>query len=170
MPTFETADDVRPLLSAAIAKYHQELQTVGVTVALMYAFASKDEDGEPKGNALKVHGWPAAAKIKINSLADRCEGKDDCTITIDGDRWKELAEPRRLALLDHELEHLIVCRDAEGAVRKDDADRPKLRIRPHDMQGGVFVEVMKRHKEHAIDAEVCSEFSRCLEQAEIPWG
>ena len=141
MATYQKAgDDVQKLLQAVLKKHHFRLAAEGVTVEVLMACAPADSD-KP---ALVHHGYPAHAIIKINSLKDRAKGCADAELRIDERFWASATEKERLALLDHELEHLQVI-EKDGKAARDDLGRPKLRLRLHDWQIGVFSEVARRH-------------------------
>lgn len=167
MTTYTKADPKQlAALERALAKYHQRLIDAGVKVDLSVAFAKVNEEtGEIMGPALKLRGAAILAKVKILSLEDRVQGHGDARITIDGDRWADLTPDERMALLDHELTHLLVVEEmvrnsppkpGDGPVpvapvafkpKLDDHGRPKLRMRPHDVEiTGIFIEVLDRHK------------------------
>ena len=40
----------------------------------------------------------------------RCRGLSDATLTVDGPKWDALSESERIALIDHELQHLEFVR------------------------------------------------------------
>lgn len=86
---------------------------------------------------------------------DRIEGKHDATVKIDSLWWEEHQDDeQRNALLDHETHHLVLARDEDGKVKYDDAGRPKLKMRQHDMELGLFWDVIQRHGEKAVEVEV----------------
>jgi hypothetical protein len=164
-------------LNLAMTRYHQRLLKAEVVVDLSVAFAKVDEEtGEVKGPALKVRGVPCMAKIKIMSLEDRVQGHGDARITIDGDRWTDLSHDERLAVLDHELTHLIVSEEmirtsppkagetappvsaVEFKPKLDDHGRPKLKMRPHDHEHGWFDEVAQRHGKSSLEAQQAQRF------------
>lgn len=169
MPTYRTApDDARKKLDTAVAKWHGDLKEIGVTFQLLFAHAQRDENtGEPKGPALKHANWPAAAVVRVNSLKDRVEGKSDCTVTLDGDTWDNRHPEEQMAILDHEIQHVEVCRTKPKKLKKggkivlegggelvlDDAHRPKLKLRPHDYQHGGFDLIAERHKKHSLEVQ-----------------
>jgi hypothetical protein len=141
MPTYRTATkEVTSLISEVMNQYHPDLEKAGVTVSALFA----DE--------LRHHGYSARATIKINSVKDRIEGKADCTLTICEPDWEEMSAEERSALIDHEETHLILVRDEDKRVKYDQAERPKLKMREHDFQGGYFFEVAERHKESSPEA------------------
>lgn len=163
-------DEVGGLVKDVMRQYHTDLAERGVTVEVIGAFADTDDAGQPRGPALKHHGWPALATVKINALKDRVAGMSDARITLDGDRWPELNHERQLALIDHELEHLEIVRDSAGGVKLDDAGRPKLTMRPHDFELGGFESVVNRHKRNAPETDVYEGIYKKFTQLLFPWG
>jgi hypothetical protein len=153
MPTFTkpSDDDVR-LLAHTMRMHHLPLERAGVRVDLLVAEAKRDEGGDPVGPALKHRGRACLATVRIVPARDRVQGLADAVITIDGDRWVLLSKPEREAVLDHELTHLDLVTKAEE-VQRDDGDRPKLKMRQHDVEFGWFVEVADRHGKHAQEVQ-----------------
>lgn len=139
-------------------RWHDDLGKAGVTVSVLTAHAD-EADLEKGKSALRHHGYPAAALVRVNSHKDRVEGKADATILVDGDQWPDWPAERRLAILDHELTHLeLVMKD--GAVQRDDCGRPRLRLRKHDFELGGFEAVAERHKRAEIQVEALAKLSR----------
>lgn len=158
MATYKPApSDVRAVVMQAMSDYHPELVEYEVTVKVLLAYAPINEAGEPIGPAIRHHGYQAHAMMRVNSLRDRVEGKTDATVIIDGDHYQEWPAEKLVALADHELRHLelVTKPDEHGnpVVQIDDAERPKLKIRPHDLEIGAFVDVIDRHGRHAIEAQ-----------------
>jgi hypothetical protein len=154
----DATTEERSMLEEVMSQYHRALVNAGATVFLKFAFKERDEEeDEPETSCLKVGGYPVAAKVKINSLDDRSEGKMDATITVDFVTWRELNNDRRKALLDHELSHLIPKYDGDGILQRDDLGRPKLQMRKHDIQLGIFLDVVDRHQQNAMDTMVVME-------------
>lgn len=141
--------EVRDLIAEAIRRYHPDLESHEVNVAAM--FAVNDEDSEKP--AVKLHGYPCLAVVKINSYALRAKGLADAEITIDRRRWDDLSPEERLALIDHELTHLTVAKDKHGHAKADNAGRPKLKMRLHDVQYGGFMGIAERHGEASQEAQ-----------------
>jgi|AGTN01.2.fsa_nt_gi hypothetical protein len=172
MPKYKQAsrEDV-DLLDEVMREYHPKLVEAEVRVGLLYANAPRDKrTGEPKGPALKHNGYPALAVVKINSLKDRVEGKPDATITLDGDRWGDCSQDKKVATLDHECEHLALVEDKDGNLKIDDANRPELTMRIHDIVVGGFLSVIERHKQNACESEQFVEANRIFHQVCFPWG
>ncbi len=153
--TFEKLDPshkIHKRLAAMMSRFHFPLKEAGVTVDVMLV-RNVTKDGEEIDPALQHQGYAALMTIKINGLSDRAECKADATIKVDGHHWDEWSDERLDAILDHELTHLELKTDDDGAVVRDDINRPVLRARKHDQQYGWFNEIAKRHGEDAIEVE-----------------
>lgn len=140
------ANEAQQLVQTLLKTTFKELRAAGVTVSVLAAYAPQDKYGRPKGPALKHRGRPAAATIEINSARDRTDGKADCTLTIDGDKWDSYPDRRKEALIHHELTHLVVDDGKEDA-----AGRPKLLMRQHDIEIGIFKDTINAYGTDAID-------------------
>ncbi len=172
MPNYRQApqEDV-DLLARVLEDYHAELKDAGVRIGLLHAHARRDEEtGEPLGPALKHHGYPAAAIVRIKSQRDRVAGSPDAVVEVDGDRWPDWTPQEKAALLDHELQHLSLARGKEGEILVDDCFRPKLKMRPHDFQLGIFEAVIDRHGINSLDAQGYRDLHRVMFQKTFPWG
>ena len=87
--------------------------------------------------------------MKVNSEKHRAQGLPDASIVIDQDAWGDLSDQSRIALIDHELEHLERYLRAKNEPLEDDLGRPKLKVKLHDWQLGGFRSISERHLEHA---------------------
>jgi len=143
-----------------------DLAEVDLKLTVLTAHAARDSEGTPKGPAIKHQGYAAHAVIKINSHQKRVEGCGDVTIIVDGDNCSEWSERRLEAILVHELTHLVVVRDNEGVIKSDDCGRPKLKMRLHDVQIGVFTEVAKEYGCDSVDYEQLNDVAQYV-QAEL---
>lgn len=172
MPTHRTADsETVALLAEVMKQYHPDLVEAGVRVGLLLAHAPVDrETGEVKGPALKLHGYAALAIVRIVSAKDRVAGMPDAQVTLDADAWPEHVHERKVAIFSHELTHLVLVRDEEGGVKTDDAFRPRLKMRPHDYQLGMFTSVIEKHGLYAVEAQAYVELHRAMTQTKFPWG
>jgi hypothetical protein len=156
MPIFDpvpAGHEIRSVISDLISEYYPDLTEASVSVNAMFVYAARDADGQPKGPAIKHHGCAAYALIKINSLKDRVEGKDDATIFLDGDNYKDWPKETARAILHHEIHHLLVCRDKDGVIKSDDHGRPKLKMRQHDVQIGWFMEIAEQYGSDSIEVQ-----------------
>jgi hypothetical protein len=146
-------------------KFHPPLVEIGLTFSVLMAEAKRDAEGNLTGPAIKHHGYPALAKVRIVSERDRAHGMADVALLLDGDRWPLLSQGERIALLDHELTHIELVIDDEGKPKADDLGRPKLRIRLHDFEAGWFHEVAERHGKQSQEvqqAHTQGERERCV--------
>lgn len=144
--TFQIAGgEVHAVLNAVMKAHHPQLLDAGVKIGVLLV------DGGD-GPAIKHAGYPAAATVKVVPLADRLTKNYDAEIRLDVNEWDNIREPRRKALLDHELSHLALVRDEYGRVKTDDNNRPKLRLAKGDWNGGDgFLEVVARHGKYAYE-------------------
>lgn len=142
----------KELLATVIDDYHSQLATAEATIGLLSAWPKDTEE-----TALKLHGYPQSAIIKITPYVQRVLGVEDVVITVDGPNWERATEDEQIALLDHELTHLELCFDDAGNFNSDDAGRPKFRMRLHDFQVGGFVAIMDRHGLDAPETKVVRE-------------
>ena len=171
MPIFEKDDGrVGQVVAELLDLYHGELAEAGVRFDLLLAEASTDDNGDPVGPALKSSGYTAAATVRVLGLKDRAKGLGDAEIVVDGDRWPEWSAAERLAILDHELEHITLSTDAEGSIRRDDLGRPRLKLRLHDRQFGWFDNVARRHGAASVEVGQASTIARLgeLRQMYLP--
>lgn len=147
MTTYQQAEgDVLKVLNEAIGKWHNDLSDAGVRIGVLMAT-------NPAGPAVKHGGYSAYATVKIVALKDRVLKPVDCEILIDQHEWDHLKAGHRLALIDHELSHIELVRHEETRqVIRDDLNRPKLKSKKGDWNGGDgFAEVVERHKGFAIE-------------------
>lgn len=156
----DSESEIHKQMLRVMDQFHQPLKSYGVTVATIVV-EDVDSDGARTGKpALKLHGSPAYAIVKINSLKDRVEGKSDATIFLDGEHWGQASEAEKVAILDHELHHLLPVLDEDANLVADDAGRPKLKMRPHDFQVGWFHTIAERHGPHAVETQQMQEIAK----------
>ncbi len=142
------------LVGDTMQKYHTGLADAEVSIDILLAHGPRDKNDDLSGPAIKVGGYPAKAKVRITSLAERAFGRGDAEIILDGDQVDEWSEEELAAIVDHELSHLAFAED------RDDLDRPKLRTVKHDRQFGWFDAVAKRHGRYAIEVQQAEELFR----------
>jgi hypothetical protein len=168
--TYVKADqEVTNLLQEIMDKYHPVLSACEVVVdVLMARGVDKEGSGLPEPT-LKLHGYPCAAIIKVTALKQRALGQGDALLTIDSATWEELSDEKQRAVLDHELEHLVVvANDGEGKPAGlvecdletgevigeplgDDLGRPKLKLKLHDWHLEGFKTIAERYGEAALE-------------------
>lgn len=111
-----------------------------------------DERGVPTGPAITHAGHPAAGKVHIVSPADHVLVGADAVIQVDAHHWSELTSAQQMALLDHELEHLVFSRNSKGQLAVHADGRVKLVTRQDDWLLTGFVLIVRRHGDDAIEA------------------
>lgn len=159
MSTYQLAPKaVLQTVERMMKKYHPELHDVSVSVDCLFAHAPRDKDGDFVGHSIMHNGYPANAIIRIIGLKDRTAGRGDSEMVIDGDQWDLWSEEEQGALVDHELTHLELVTDAQGVLKRDDLERPRLKVRKHDHQFGWFDSVARRHGEASFEIRQWTEF------------
>lgn len=138
-PTPEVAE----IISSLIEEYYPDLKEAAATIESLFAYDNKG------GFPVKSGGYPALACIKVNNLKNRVKGFADAEITIDAENFNGMTHEQKKGLLDHCLYSLNVIRDKEGAVKTDDASRPKMRIKKYDYRLSWFREIALRNKENS---------------------
>lgn len=157
--------EIVDLIDGIKDEHHPVLEDHKVVVDALVA-RRYDKKGGELGNAVKCHGYPATATIRVVPLKQRALGRGDALLVVDGLRWEALSEPERHACIDHELEHLQVVGEEGGVVEVIDADgsmndvaatddlgRPKLRLKLHDWQLGGFRTIVARHRDVALEVK-----------------
>jgi hypothetical protein len=152
MPILEKAkagDEIHDLIERVMHDHHAGLEGHKVTIGVKWVRPKTKADAF---GPLRLHGYPCAAVIKITPYEQRVEGIEDAVIKIDQRRWKGMALSAREALIDHELTHLTLVRNRKtDEVLEDDLGRPRLRMKLHDVELGVFDSIIRRHGETSLD-------------------
>lgn len=163
--TYQKANkDVVEMLGGVMTAHHRDLLACEVKVDVLM-LTKTDAEGAPiQEPALKVHGYPAVACIKVVPLKQRALEQGDALMVIDEVVFGELSAAEQEAVLDHELEHLQVAAEDGGVITihpksgemvgvptSDGLGRPKLKVRLHDWELGGFRSVVQRHGEAAIE-------------------
>jgi hypothetical protein len=134
----DTCDELLPL---------KECQ---LTVELSWAFGKPKKDGSVP-DAITHQGHKALGLASKFKLQDRIHGKPDCRITVCGKWWETAPDTQRRALLFHELFHFEPQLDDAGAIKLDDANRPVINMRKHDVQFGWFWAPVRRFGAEAME-------------------
>lgn len=155
-------------------RYHQPLVAAEVKIELLLARAARDKNGDANGPPLKKHGHPTRTIVRIVSLKDRVAGLGDVIIMVDGDEWDEWTPAELDATLDNALTQIQLVmdepKDGPATVRRDDADRPVLRLAKGDFMVSGFASVIRRHKENAAEAQALQAAHEKYVQNELAWG
>lgn len=144
-------EEINLTIQKVMKENHQELFNEGVTITALIA---RSENGP----AITVRGCEAAGCIRITKLAERTLGLGDAVMILDGERLDAWTSKRLQAVIDHELRHLVVARSKKtGEVQRDDQDRPKLKIRPHDFEFGWFARTAELYGEDSYEVSQARE-------------
>lgn len=134
---------------------HKPLLDAKVKIDFVFALSGVNEDGEPTGDAIRFHGCKALALARKIGLKDRTMGRGDAEILIDKDYFEDVTLPQKKALLDHEITHLVIRTDEDGAFLYDQLGRPRLSIKPHDYEFGFFKIVAERYGKNSLEVTQC---------------
>lgn len=140
-------DHIHQMVREVMAQYHPALAECEVKVGVLMVSPNEGSEKPP----LTLRGYPCDATIRIVSYKDRVAGMMDTQMCIDSNAWDDKSHEERVALLDHELNHLTLAYDDEGNIKLDDACRPVLKMVKHDHEIGIFECIIRRHGEHAVD-------------------
>lgn len=133
-------DPVWDVIREAKELWHDALCTHDVRIGVLWV---SDKNGQP---CLKRRGSIfAAATIQKIDVKYRHTGAPDALLLIDAANWAKIKADERLALVDHELHHLMVEETEGGDAKLDGAERPVLHMREHDFEIGGFFVIMDRH-------------------------
>lgn len=150
----EIADKkLHDIVYRVMSKYHPDLKKAGIkaTVFLVKSISRSGEvlDNEP---VLKCNGHGASATIRRASRSELQLGSGDVIIEIDSFVWREhLREKSRVALIDHELCHIGLRRNKNGKIHMNPNGRPAIELIHHDIEIGLFYDVVKRHGKESIE-------------------
>lgn len=162
------------LLQQAIREWHPELSKAGARIALLMVWPPVDVDGRPTGPAIKQAGFAAVGRASLARPRERLLVGCDAVVEVDAEAWEGLLDDGRLALLDHELEHIVVVvKDGEIARYAD--GHPQLKLRPDDWMLTGFASVVRRHGRQAIEVtalrrvhEACQELFEFMVDEQKP--
>lgn len=144
-------EEINLTIQKVMKENHQELFNEGVTITALIA---RSENGP----AITVRGCEAAGSIRITKLAERTLGLGDAVMILDGERLDAWTSKRLQAVIDHELRHLVLAKSKKtGQVQRDDQDRPKLKIRPHDFEFGWFARTAELYGEDSYEVSQARE-------------
>jgi hypothetical protein len=140
MATWREAPEVQDLAEELIPKHHKRIQLWADEIRYVF----RDEAQRSKGRV--VFGKAHVVKDLACYLANHSAGDDHdfenagpadmFVIEIAWDVWEQLNPAQRLALVDHELEHLVAQFD-------DSTLELKRKIRGHDIEE--FHAIAQRH-------------------------
>lgn len=169
MPTFEQPNDKMKTAFDKVRALdcHQE-RLAEVKIVVLAAYAKRDKDDEPRGEALARNGDPILGMIRIMSLEDRSDGSADVRVLLHGDRWGQLSASMQRSVVDDCLMRIEVMMQ-DGKSKLDELGRPKLRKRKWGFQLCGFHEVAERHGKSSIEVHNFRVLFDEHGQTYLPW-
>lgn len=155
--------DIDRLVADVLDQHHPELAEASVKVKTLLV------TNPAGGPALRWHGTAAAARIRRCNERDRFLVGADLIIELDAESWAGYSPATHAAVLDHELEHVVVLTDRAGKLKLHPDGRPKLGLRDHDWLLGGFNSIVDRHGPAALEA-VALETVVKQGQGYFPWA
>ena len=119
---YDPADTVEDLAKNLIRKHHTEL----VNTKIAYLFKNK---------TIKAKGREVIAFVSKCSGIVKALSDYDVVMIVSYPSFQNLTDAQKLAVIDHELTHLLVDEDSTGA--------PKVRMIAHDVEE--FSSIIERH-------------------------
>ena len=160
---YEYSEQITEAATRAMQAYHPDLFSAGVTIKC--TLVSKLGTEEQLIPCLKHHGAFAAATIRLVRGSERVYVDHLAEILVDKCQWEDTDELGQVALLDHELNHLVLVKTKQGLTATDDAGRPKLRMRPDDWTLTGFLAVVRRHGTNAVEVDALTRVSQAVNEA-----
>lgn len=137
------------LLDELIEAHHDDLRLARIALAWCTSWTPD------------VDGRVTLGKCKRASDLDRELASFDFIVLLRRGFWMDerVTDAQRRALLDHELMHAALKRDAQGEPVEDERGRLVYRIRKHDLEE--FTAIVQRHGLYKADLE---QFAAALRQ------
>lgn len=121
MPSYSDSPELLAVGLEVVKKHHPDLASINVG----YLFRDK----APVSRGRIVMGMC----VKVDDRNHVYSGKD-VIIEVGRDAWDQLDDELRVVLVDHELSHIGVDLDDKGNPILTDNGRPKVFIKPHDIE------------------------------------
>ena len=156
-------DDVIAIMDRVIERHGMfaPIATHDVRVEILMAWSDK-------GAAVKVHGAPALASIKVVSGEERARGGPDLRIKIDSFRFGQLSARSREAVIAHELYH-VRFKHHGSDVERDIYGRPIVRLIPDDWCINGFRRVAEWYGEDSVERISYGRLGEILGQKSLPF-
>ncbi len=144
---------INDLVLQVMESYHPQLLDEKLRVATTVVRRFEGADNDEAAPALKHHGAQANAVIRKVTTRRRVLVQHDVELELDGLVWDGLKPDSRVALLDHELNHVVLVTDKSDRPVRDDLGNLKIRLRPDEVTFTGFFAVIARHGKAAIEAQ-----------------
>ena len=162
---YEKADvEVMGLIQHCLDSWHDDLVNADVRIGAQ--MVSTDGDGP----AITKNGFGCSAYVRCLATDERLHIPFDALITLDAVVWEKMTEKERIALLDHEITHLVLKRKKNDQVKLHLDGRPIMGCRGHDFEVTGFASIIQRHRGHAIETKNVKFLTDTYGQFLLPWG
>lgn len=135
--------DIARRIKRLLNKHHDDLARSRARIDAIFV-TTDGEDGAP----VKEKGIVSVVSPTIVPARYRGGMKADAVLLIDKEAFDELPVKQQDAWLDHGLQHLQPSMK-EDTVATDGNERPKLRLRAHDVTLGFFSVIAQRHGDNS---------------------
>lgn len=142
--------EVYELLGGVLSKWFKSLEEAKLKIGILMCDAGKDGQEKPIP-AVKSKGMATYGTAKILNAESRILGSPDAMIKIDVGVWDALSEKQKKGLLHRLCMHLTITTDEGGKVKKDDANRPIIKMRQPDGRLEVFRDNIKAFGDDSPD-------------------
>ena len=140
--------EVYELMRQVMHEHHPELEEAGVRVGI-FMVSDPDETCGAKP-FLEMDGKRVLAFIRKRKKLEN--PKLEAVMEIDDYLWENsLDDTGRRSLLDHELQHISLCKEKSGNLKRTFFGRPKISLVNHDWTVGVFRAQVERYGRKGID-------------------
>lgn len=130
---FEDAPEVEAIARRLIAEHHSYLRQSDIR----YLWRISESEWTKGGH--DVYGQTALVSGPMRHIAEDA----DAVVLVNHMAWGDLSVSQRVALVDHELSHLVPKMDADGVTLSHPDGRPILVLARHDVEE--FAAVIRRH-------------------------
>jgi hypothetical protein len=157
--------DARAQLDDLIAAKFPELHESGLAVELLFAVPDEGK------SAFKRFGHPAEYRIESIDPKARMTNRHDVRLLIDSDWWQDKSRRRRESLLFTALTSLELRREKKtGAIVRDDADRPLVKVRPGDWLITGFDATLRAYGRDSSEWHDYSVLRERMSQLQFAWA
>lgn len=141
--------EVYELMRHVMHEHHPELEAAEVRVGI-FMVSDPDETCGAKP-FLEIDGKRVLAFIRKRRILENPK-LGEVVMEIDEFLWQHsLDDTGRRSLLDHELQHISLCKEKSGSLKRTFFGRPKISLVNHDWTVGVFRTLMERYGRKGID-------------------
>lgn len=155
--------EILNILDQVQSEFHLDHVEAKLRIGVVMVGPEVNKDGEETGPAISKHGHRAVCKTRLVSARDRLNTPYDAMIDIDEKIWETLTEDQQHAMIDSALTAIELIEGKEGdKFAEADDGRPRLKIRKEDFMVSGYEQVIRRHKDSALEyREIKAIWDRC---------